>query len=45
MPEYVDPVDLPSVNVYSNLSAARANRIFGRRINLVSFRWLSSNEI
>jgi len=45
MPEYVDPVDRPSLNVYSDLSAAKANKLFGRRMNLVSFRWLSSNEI
>jgi len=45
MPEYVDPADRPSLNVYRELSAAKTNKLFGRRMNLVSFRWLSSNEI
>ena len=45
VPEYVDPVDRPSLNAFSNTTAAKANKLFGRRINLVSFRWLSSNEI
>jgi hypothetical protein len=45
MPEYVDPVDRPSLNAYTDTTAAKANKIFGRRINLVSFRWLSGNEI
>jgi hypothetical protein len=45
MPEYVDPVDRPSLNAYTDPKAAKANKTFGRRINLVSFRWLSGNEI
>jgi hypothetical protein len=45
MPEYVDPVDRPSLNAFAEPTAAAANKAFGRRINLVSFRWLSSNEI
>jgi hypothetical protein len=45
VPEYVDPVDRPSLNVYTDATAARINRNFGRRIGVVSFRWLSSNEI
>ncbi len=45
MPEYVDPVDRPSLNVYTDTKAALANRTFGRRINVVAFRWLASNEI
>ena len=45
MPEYVDPADRPSVNAYTDASAAKSNRTFGRRFNLVSFRWLSGNEI
>ena len=44
IPEYVDPVDRPGLNAYTNSAAATANKIFGRRMNLVSFRWLSSNE-
>ena len=45
VPEYVDPVNRPSVNVYTDAKAATANKTFGRRMNVVSFRWLSSNEI
>ena len=52
VPEYVDPVDRPSVNAYDITlptavpsTAAAANKAFGRRMNVVSFRWLSSNEI
>jgi hypothetical protein len=45
VPEYVDPADRPSKNAYTEISAAKANKKFGRRINLISFRWLSSNEI
>lgn len=45
VPEYVDPVDRPSLNVYTDPSASEANKAFGRRIDLVSFRWLSDKEI
>ncbi|MEI7954580.1 MAG: hypothetical protein WCJ66_05375 [Verrucomicrobiota bacterium] len=45
MPEYVNPVDRPSLNVYTDAKAAPANRSFGRRINVVSFRWLASHEV
>jgi len=45
MPEYVDPVDRPALNAYTDPTAAKANKTFGRRINVVSFRWLSGNEI
>ncbi len=52
VPEYVDPVDRPSVNAYDitlptavPTTAVAANKAFGRRMNVVSFRWLSSNEI
>ena len=52
VPEYVDPVDRPSVNAYDVTvptpvvsTAAVANKAFGRRMNVVSFRWLSNNEI
>lgn len=44
-PEYVNPVDRPSLNAYTVSTASAANVTFGRRMNLVSFRWLSSNEI
>jgi hypothetical protein len=45
VPEYVDPVDRPSLNAYTDPEAAAANKTFGRRLNVVSFRWLSDNEI
>jgi hypothetical protein len=45
VPEYVDPVNRPSINVYTDSNAATANKTFGRRMNVVSFRWLSSTEI
>lgn len=45
LPEYVDPVDDPSLNAAVDTSAAVANQVFGRRFSVVSFRWLNSNEI
>jgi hypothetical protein len=45
MPEYVDPADRPSLNVLADPAAAKANKTFGRRFNVASFRWLSQNEI
>ena len=45
MPEYVDPADRPSLNVHSDPAAKPANKTFGRRFNVASFRWLSQNEI
>ena len=45
VPEYVDPADRPSLNAHSDPAAAPANRKFGRRFNIVSFRWMSENEI
>ena len=45
MPEYVDSVDRPSINVYIDAEAAPANKTFGRRMSVVSFRWLSTEEI
>jgi hypothetical protein len=45
VPEYVDSANRPSVNVYTDASASDANKLFGRRMQIVGFRWLSSNEI
>jgi hypothetical protein len=45
VPEYLDPADRPSVNVLTASTAAPLNKTFGRRLNVVSFRWLSTNEI
>ena len=51
-PEYVDPANRPSLNANDIEIPARvasaalpANKRFGRRMNVVSFRWLNSNEI
>lgn len=41
MPEYMDPNDQP----HTATPAANANKWFGRRFEVVSFRWLSPNEI
>lgn len=45
VPEYVDPIDRPSVNAYTVATASPINRAFGRRLSLVSFRWLSQGEV
>ncbi|BCX48772.1 hypothetical protein HAHE_26800 [Haloferula helveola] len=48
-PEYVDPRDEAFVNVWDPNGGGRkdteVNRIFGRRFEIVSFRWLSPEEI
>jgi hypothetical protein len=45
LPEYVDPTNRPSLNAYTDNGASETNKTFGRRMSLVSFRWLSANEI
>jgi hypothetical protein len=45
VPEYVDPADRPSLNASLDPTAKPANKTFGRRINVVSFRWLSGSEV
>lgn len=45
IPEYVDLADRPSLNVYTDSGASFANKTFGRRMSVVSFRWLASEEI
>jgi hypothetical protein len=45
IPEYIDPVDRPSVNAYTDAAAAAVNKRFGRRMSVVSFRWMSSSEV
>ncbi|MCW1886412.1 hypothetical protein OKA04_16865 [Luteolibacter flavescens] len=43
LPEYLDPIDAPTVRTASLTS--EVNQRFGRRYEIVSFRWLSPNEI
>lgn len=47
MPEYVNPIDRPSTNVWNpDLKVGEAdNKKFGRRLNVVAFRWLAESEI
>jgi hypothetical protein len=45
VPEFLDSKDSSSTNVYEVASASNVNKVFGRRLALVSFRWLSANEI
>jgi len=46
-PEYINPVDRPSLNASDPAvtSANPMNRTFGRRFTIVSFRWVSNQEI
>lgn len=45
MPDYINPVNRPSVNAYTDATAAPLNKAFGRRLQVVSFRWLSQQEV
>jgi len=50
MPQYVDRSNLAELPPYSATGAVYSgfsdiNRLFGRRFELVSFRWLGANEI
>ena len=47
VPEYLDPVDRPSTNVWDAAGSGKSetNKRFGRRFTIVSFRWLSPQEI
>lgn len=42
VPDYVDPGDLPET---PTADLNNVNEIFGRRFNIVSFRWLNENEV
>jgi hypothetical protein len=44
LPDYLEPTDRPSVNAYTQ-SASVVNKAFGRRIVMVSFRWLTNEEM
>jgi hypothetical protein len=45
IPDYLNPVDPPSLNAYQDPSVSKVNQVFGRRFEVVSFRWLSHPEI
>lgn len=45
IPDYLDPVDRPSVNVNNAPNASVLNKSFGRRIRIASFRWLPDREV
>ncbi|MCW1923908.1 hypothetical protein OKA05_15170 [Luteolibacter arcticus] len=46
VPEYVDPADSAATNIYqSDVSSSTVNLKFGRRLKVMSFRWLSPSEI
>jgi len=42
---YVDPADLPQVNPLSPAMTSETNRRYGRRFEIVSFRWLNADEV
>jgi hypothetical protein len=43
VPDFVDPIDAANTPILSLKSTA--NQTFGRRFNIVSFRWLHDQEI
>ena len=47
IPEYLNAQDRPSTNVWdaNSKSASTANKTFGRRLSLLSFRWLTASEV
>ena len=47
VPEYVSAADRPSTNVWdaNTKSTSNANKTFGRRLSVLSFRWLTPSEI
>ncbi|MCB1132461.1 MAG: hypothetical protein KDN05_15145, partial [Verrucomicrobiae bacterium] len=47
VPDYVDPVDAPSViqEILDDGSSGTANQMFGRRYQVLSFRWLAADEV
>ncbi len=48
VPEYVvsdSAANRPSANAYTDVNVASENKFFGRRMKVVSFRWLTSTEI
>lgn len=48
IPDYLvsdSTANRPSANAYTDATVAAENKFFGRRMKVVSFRWLSSTEI
>ena len=45
IPEYVDPVNAPASSDAAGAGLSQTNKTFGRRVQLVTFRWLSPKEI
>lgn len=45
VPEYVDPVDLPTVKQLIPTTGGTPNQRFGRRYEVVGFRWLAAEEV
>jgi len=48
VPDYVDPTDAPEAQdgwPQATNKLSPVNALFGRRLKVQSFRWLSSNEI
>ena len=43
--DYVYPSDEPEINAFSDDLSAEVNRRFGRKFELVSFRWLNEEEV
>jgi hypothetical protein len=44
LPEYVNPVDVPHLK-QADPTLSEQSRIFGRNMQIVSFRWLDSKEV
>ncbi|MEP4077172.1 hypothetical protein [Haloferula sp.] len=43
--EYVDPADAKTILPSEDTLSSDANKIFGRKFNIVSFRWLHPSEV
>jgi len=43
--DFVSPIDSPKITPYSSLMKEQVNRLFGRRYQVESFRWLNQEEV